>query len=263
MNLIGCHLEEGRAVLNVCKPYFLLLRLLVMTSVLSLYAPTAMAARQLAAAPIFLSENTLDQAVISVSVVNDSFSDQVASFVQLNLPPPGTSLKTVLRFNPQVLHITLNYDGTDFDQDHHSFSVTILDGGFSGSGSETSNPMTVKALKEVEDLNRFTVSGDSYPLSISMTGYNAREKELHLKAVLHTEADVGAQTVTFEYFVVILDQLGQPIGNLGTYENPLKIRAPAGVPSVELKNLVLSVPQGLPKTYKIIILVKNAALESS
>lgn len=212
--------------------------------------------RVLIAVPSELSENILHGNQLSISVRSDFFTPNIASFVQLNDPPPGMSIASISRVSNQVIHLTLSHDGSSLDADHR-FDVTVLNGGFSSGGSQTSNSVHVKALEDIEGYGSFAVSGHSYPSKIEMTGYQARSRELHLSTTLQTELNVTGKTAIFHYFITVFDSQGDEIGSLGDYTSPLAASAPTGVNRLEINHLSIPLAVDLPNLYRIVVTVSK------
>jgi hypothetical protein len=216
--------------------------------------------RKIKASPRELSEITLDGNVISLNLQNDTYSNNVASSITLNNPPPGTTIGSVERYNDYSVHVTLNYDGTNFDVDITNFSLTVLDNGLLGNGNLTSNSITVKAMNTIEGTQGYNATGTSFPTIIEMAGYNIREKKLYINSTLHTEKDVTGKTATFYYFIKVYDELSNTIGNLGDISNPIAVTANFGSTDVDLKNINLLLTQDLPAAYRIVIVIKSVAI---
>ncbi|OZM58038.1 hypothetical protein CIB95_00210 [Lottiidibacillus patelloidae] len=216
--------------------------------------------RKVKATPLELTEHTLDGNVISLNLQNDTYSTNVASSITLNNPPPGTLIGSVERYNDYSVHVTLQYDGTNFDVDITNFSFTVLDNGLVGTGNLTSNSITVKAMNTVEGTQGYTATGDSYPTLIEMTGYNIREKRLYINSALHTEKDVTNKTATFYYFIKVYDEFSNVIGNLGDISNPIAVTGNLGSSDVDIKNINLLLTQDLPAAYRIVIVIKSVSI---
>ncbi|WP_409252677.1 lamin tail domain-containing protein [Bacillus sp. SCS-153A] len=216
--------------------------------------------RRIIASPTQLSERTLNGNVISLTLQADTYKTEVVSKIQLNNPPPGTTIRNVKRYNDNTVHVTLNFNGTDFDRDYTDFNITVLNEGLVGTGNLTSNKMVVQAIEELEGLQTYVSTGTSYPTLIEMTGYNTRDKKLHLNSTLHTQVDVTGKTATFHYFIKVYDGESNTIGKMGDLTTPVSITAAPGANNVELNNIEVLLSQGLPAAYRIVIVVERVEL---
>jgi hypothetical protein len=213
--------------------------------------------RALKAAPIQLSEQTLNGNVIALNLQGETFSDNITSSVQLNNPPPGTTIGSIEKINDYSAHVTLNYNGTDFDSDYTNFSFTVLDSGMIGTGNLTSNNINVKAIQEIEGLYNYTATGNSYPTKIELAGYNTKDRQLYINSTLYTKKSVVGKTATFHYFIKVYDGNSNTIGNLGDISTPLSINASPSSSEVDLNNVVISINQDFPSAFKIVVIVKS------
>ncbi|MCA1031199.1 lamin tail domain-containing protein [Bacillus timonensis] len=217
--------------------------------------------RRIIASPKSLTEITLNGNVIALNLQADTYSTSItSSHIQLNNPPPGTTIRSIERFNDYTVHVTLDHDGTDFDQDYIDFNITVLDAGLVGNGNITSNKIPVSSNEELEGVQNYVTTGTSYPTLIEMTGYNSRDRILYLNSTLRTNLDVTGKTATFHYVIKIYDGNSNTIGEFGNLSSPYSETAQAGASEVQLKNIQVSLSQGLPAAYRIVVVVESVDL---
>jgi len=99
-----------------------------------------------------LVENDLSGSAIDLVLTNDVFVDGLISTVNivLNNAPLGVSVSTAEWISNTEAKVILFYDGTDFDDDSTSFSITVLSAELLGEGDITSNSLTITAIAEPE-----------------------------------------------------------------------------------------------------------------
>lgn len=113
-----------------------------------------------------LSETTLNGATIDLTVLNDTFLDDVLALgsFTLNGAPIGVSISGVTYLTSTTATITLAYDGTDFDVNSTAVNVTVDASEFTANGTLTSNNLTITALVEtapvVTTAAAITTNGD-------------------------------------------------------------------------------------------------------
>ncbi|QOJ27398.1 MAG: lamin tail domain-containing protein [Ignavibacteriales bacterium] len=99
-----------------------------------------------------LTEENLNGAVVTITLTNVEFTDDQfdAENFTLNNVPESITIGSLEYVSTSSARCTLSYDGTDFDANITTFSITILDGEFSGSpGDLTSDNLTITATVEV------------------------------------------------------------------------------------------------------------------
>ena len=99
-----------------------------------------------------LSETTLNAATVELSISNESFADATldkANF-SLNNAPVGVTVSDVTYNSATSATVTLAYDGTDFDVDVTTMSITVAGAEMALGNPLTSNSLTVTALVETE-----------------------------------------------------------------------------------------------------------------
>jgi endonuclease I len=95
-------------------------------------------------------ETQLNGAVITFTLLNAEFADQslnIANFT-LNNAPAGLAIQNLSYLGPSQAGITLAYDGTDFDQNHASFSITVSAAEINVPYSLTGSGVTIYAHVE-------------------------------------------------------------------------------------------------------------------
>lgn len=97
-----------------------------------------------------LNEVTLNNAKITITVLNETFVDNTldpANFT-LNNAPTGLTVGSVTYETNTSATVSLAYDGTDFDSDITNLSVTIAGSELTLGNPLTSNDLTITALVE-------------------------------------------------------------------------------------------------------------------
>lgn len=94
-----------------------------------------------------LTEAQLNGAVITVSLVNDTFDDDTLDTgnFTLNNAPTGTTVDSVEYVDEDTANVTLAFDGTNFDTDVTNFSITVDAAELTGTSNLTSNTLTIGA----------------------------------------------------------------------------------------------------------------------
>ncbi|MHB8125274.1 MAG: RCC1 domain-containing protein [Desulfitobacteriaceae bacterium] len=102
-------------------------------------------AAALTSAPSPLNEDTLDGAVLTISLTGCLFkSNSLAKTTfTLNNAPAGVSIASVSSVSDTQYHLTLAYDGTDFSGDIAAFSVTVAQSALTNGDSVTSGSLTI------------------------------------------------------------------------------------------------------------------------
>lgn len=97
-----------------------------------------------------LTELNLDGAGISLELTNDEFKGELANEnFRLNNAPAGVTINSVTKNSGNTATLTLAYDGTDFDSDVTTFSITIDNGVLTYSEDPlTGNTLTITAIVE-------------------------------------------------------------------------------------------------------------------
>ncbi|MBP7496234.1 MAG: hypothetical protein KA792_01035 [Bacteroidales bacterium] len=93
-----------------------------------------------------LTESTLDNSTVDLTLANETFKDNIldkANFI-LNNVPKGVTVKSVEYKTNTTAIVTLAFDGTNFDKDSTHFSVTILAGELTGGNMLKSNELIIK-----------------------------------------------------------------------------------------------------------------------
>ncbi|MDF1550744.1 MAG: T9SS type A sorting domain-containing protein, partial [Bacteroidales bacterium] len=102
-----------------------------------------------------LRENSLDGAVVKVTLTNEVFASDCAvcdNFELCNIPE-GVGLLEVERNSDTEVEITLSFDGTDFDEDSINFCVRVKANAIGGSVDLLSSKATIYADMESNIVN--------------------------------------------------------------------------------------------------------------
>ncbi|MDP2172896.1 MAG: endonuclease, partial [Candidatus Cloacimonadaceae bacterium] len=129
-----------------------------------LYSPAVMATIT-PSAP--LNEYNLNNVTISITLSNTSFTDNVLllSNFTLNNAPAGLSVASVQYLSTITAMLTLAFDGTDFDNNIASFSITINSSEISYSANLISSAIAITAY--VESLVTIDIMGAQIIINIS------------------------------------------------------------------------------------------------
>lgn len=107
---------------------------------------------QMVATTPALTETNLNGAVVSLTLVNESFAATSLSSANfsLNNAPTGTTVESVTETDATHASLTLAFDSAnyDFDADINNFSITVAPAELNGLGSVTSNPLGINAVIE-------------------------------------------------------------------------------------------------------------------
>jgi hypothetical protein len=208
--------------------------------------------------PSTLYENNLDRSHAILTLNQDKFKSTISpADIQLNNAPPGLTVLGVTRRNEYEAEVTFAFDGTDFDEDVTNVSFNVLSSGLVSAPSASSNTITIKSIVEIEGLTNYIAKGNAYPTNIEMSGYNAKEKELHINSRLYTNLSVSGKKATFQYFITVYDGNGTTIGNYGDIHSPFSITGQTDSQSVELKDVVIILTQDFPTDYRIVITIAS------
>ncbi|RBP40272.1 hypothetical protein [Garciella nitratireducens] len=105
-----------------------------------------------------------------------------------------------------------------------------------------------------------TVTGESYPTNINVSGYDVKAGEYHLNFALETTKTVGAdQAVTFSYVVEAFDGEGNSIGNLGTFDTPQTVAGDTAATTATIEDAVMNI-SSLPAGYRLVVTVTETAI---
>lgn len=100
--------------------------------------------------PTPLKENTLNGSVLTLKLSHDYFVNEAPSPANFKLvnAPAGLSVDSVALVDDTTAHVTLAFDGTDFDEDHKHVQITIALGEL-GKGALIASPeFTIEAVVE-------------------------------------------------------------------------------------------------------------------
>lgn len=118
----------------------------------------------------------------------------------------------------------------------------------------------VALAQTVEGQGDYFVTGESYPTSIQMAGYNSRDGKLYLNFGLETTKTVGGtQTATFKYFVEVFDGAGGVLGTVGSYDAPETVAGGTGATTATVTNKEVGL-SSLTAAYRVVITVKEVTI---
>jgi len=100
-----------------------------------------------------LTENNLDGAIISLTLVNETFIQDGTLAVTLHNPPSITGVSSTNITSTTTATVTLSFDNTDFETDITDFSISILGGELTSGLGIQSNVLTIDAFDETLTLN--------------------------------------------------------------------------------------------------------------
>lgn len=214
--------------------------------------------------PYDLYEVSLDGSVVKLTLSQDAFNTTLStSDLDLNNAPSGLNISNVTRINDTEAHVTLDFNGTDFDADINDFNITVYQSGLRTAQTSTSNDIWITAIAEIEGLGSYNVTGNAYPSEIKMCGFNFKENLLYINFNLETEYSIlSNQRATFDYFVEVFDNLGDLLGNNGSIDNPDTAQGSLGNQSVFLQNESIFLTSPLPAQYRIVITVVEVLVTS-
>ncbi|MGC4130115.1 MAG: chitobiase/beta-hexosaminidase C-terminal domain-containing protein [Bergeyella sp.] len=161
------------------------------------------------AAPTALSENTtLNGGTVNLTLTNAAFAATLdKDAFTLNNAPGGVTIASVTRNSDTTATISLAYDGTDFDSNYASFSITANQSQLVPATALTSGSLTITAVAESlassGTLAFGTVcNGSSSELSFTLTGSNLKAGTISLGALAgYTYSETsGGEAVTEFYF---------------------------------------------------------------
>lgn len=99
--------------------------------------------------------------------------------------------------------------------------------------------------KTVEGQGYYFNTGQSYPTSISIIGYNSRDNILYINTELETSRVVSPiETATFNYIIEIYNDAGALLGNAGDFTIPIVQPAALGANTVQIlkRNINMTLP---------------------
>jgi len=99
-----------------------------------------------------LDETNLGQSIIYIEVYNDEFVDTELdnSNIELFNAPQGCSVKQIDYVDSVKAELTLDFDGTDFDESINNFNVKILAVELKGTEDVKSDYLSINAIVETE-----------------------------------------------------------------------------------------------------------------
>lgn len=114
----------------------------------------------------------------------------------------------------------------------------------------------------VEGQGNYFVTGESYPTSIQMAGYNSRDKKLYMNLDLKTTKTVGStQTASFHYFIEVFDGGGGVLGTAGSFDIPETVSGIAGADTATVTNKEVVLANVLTAAYRTVITVKEVVVQ--
>lgn len=122
-------------------------------------------------------------------------------------------------------------------------------------------PMTAladPAATTVDGVGNYYVTGDAYPSSIAITGYNSRETNLYTNITFTTTETIGpTQTPTFHYYISIYDGNGDILGSYGSEASPIAAIGNEGQASKTVTNLMVSLTDDLTAQFRVVVIVTS------
>lgn len=207
--------------------------------------------------PTELFENSLNGCNIVLTLRENSFkTPSSASYFRLNNAPPGTIIKSAAYINDYVVSLELLYPDADMEKDITNFSVTALSNAFNTVMEIISDTKTIYAIEDIEGEGFHSSTGESYPTSLQIQGYNSKAGELYISTTLYTSKSVQvSQKITFSYYIDVFNNAGEKVGSYGTEANP---RTSTGSNSLKVDNLKIPIALPLTNEYRIVITIKSA-----
>ncbi len=102
-----------------------------------------------------LTENNLNNATLILSVVDESFVDNLFDITSFNLvnAPDTSSINSITYVNDTAAQVSVIYDGTDFDTDILDFGIEVSGVEFAIGNSIRSENLTITAINDDEILS--------------------------------------------------------------------------------------------------------------
>jgi len=96
-----------------------------------------------------LSENTLNECILSINLTDEVFSQELnEKDFYLNNGPKGLTVSEAVYEELNQCKLTLSFDGTDFDTDINDFYISIYESALEGKIELRTNKLSIRALDE-------------------------------------------------------------------------------------------------------------------
>ena len=104
---------------------------------------------------IAMTEANLDARSVTLDITGDTFVDTTlsASNFTLNNAPAGTTVESVSYTDSNTAVVNLAFDGTDFDVDVTTFTITIAAAEIVSPGDITTPNMSITATNDAESIS--------------------------------------------------------------------------------------------------------------
>lgn len=113
----------------------------------------------------------------------------------------------------------------------------------------------------IEGEDSYFVTGESYPTTIQVAGYNSRDNLLYINSDFETTKTVQAgETATFSYYIEVFDSSGAELGTLGSYATPETVPAAVGATTVSVTNEAVTLTGALTAGNRTIVTIKGVAI---
>ena len=110
--------------------------------------------------------------------------------------------------------------------------------------------------KTVEGQGYYYITGESYPTTIAITGYNSRDKIMYVNVELETTKSIPVNNVAdFYYLIEVYDPMSILMGSVGSHDIPMKKSAVIGEKTVQIPNHVINLSMPLPAQNRIVVTV--------
>ena len=99
-----------------------------------------------------LNESNLNGAVVTLDLVNETFTDNTIlnSSIEMFNTPVGLSIVSVTYISETSANLMLSFDGTDFDTDISDFFILVNEIELGGTGAVVSNSLIITANQETQ-----------------------------------------------------------------------------------------------------------------
>jgi len=181
------------------------------------YTATTLVPYIVASVSANLEEYTLDNSVIEIELFNDTFEDGVFNTTNftLNNAPAGLTVLGVAYTDPNNISLTLDFDGTDYENDITNFSITISADELTGIDPVTSNNLTIFAFHPTEEIQSTKIvlweggASDTYYSDVDFDGHDFGimniDSSLYLKsgqvfAWKRTGGDILSATMNYRIY---------------------------------------------------------------
>lgn len=206
-----------------------------------------------------LYENLLNGCIIRLTARQCTFNTVLyPENFKLNNAPTGTFIQVVNFVNSNTVELILGYDNTDFDADIANFNITALGSSLSIGSDLISNDVPIIAIKDYGQRRNFINTNESYPTDIIISGFNSNINELYINATLFTTKAVqSGQTIVFYYYIQVLNDKDELIGEIGVKDN-LIIGLQTNTVNINNQRILLTSP--ITAKSKIVVTVVKTVL---